>query len=68
MACIQGVYGDIYQRNGQFKEFFQTMKEIQEKVKKTIQDNTKKLKAKVDEKRTNVQFFVRDYVMIHLNK
>ena len=44
------------------------MKEIQEWVKKTIQDNTQKLKAKVDEKRTNIQFFVGDYVMVHFNK
>ena len=56
------------QRSGQAKYFFQTMKEIQDQVKKTIQDNTQKLKAKVDEKRKNVQFFVGDYVMIHLNK
>ena len=33
------------------KNFSQTMKEIQEQVKKTIQDNTQKMKAKVDERR-----------------
>ena len=45
---------DVDQRSGQTEYFIQTMKEIQEKVKKTIQDNTQKLKAKVDKKRKYV--------------
>ena len=35
---------------------------------KTIQDSTQKLKAKVDEKRKDIQFSIGDYVMVHLNK
>ena len=44
----------IEYRSGHAKDFSQTMKEIQEQVKKTIQDNTQKLKAKVDERRKNI--------------
>ena len=56
------------QISGQVEDFVQTMKEIQERVKKTIQENTIKLKAKVDEKKKDVQFSIGDYVMVHLNK
>ena len=59
---------DMDQRIGQVEEFFQTMKETQEQVKKTIQATTQKLKEKVDPKRQDVQFFIGDYVMVHLNK
>ena len=44
------------------------MKEIQDQVKRTKQDNTQKLKAKVDENRKDVHFSSGDYVMVHLNK
>ena len=37
-------------------------------MKKIIQDSTKKLKAKVDERRKDIQFIVGDYFMVHLNK
>ena len=37
-------------------------------MKNTIQDSTQKLKDKVDERRKDIQFSIRDYVMVHLNK
>ena len=49
-----GYIWDMDQRSGQAKDFVQTMKEIQEQVKKTIQANTQKLEGKVDEKRKDV--------------
>ena len=67
-VCDLRTLGDLDQRSGQAKDFFQTMKEIQDQVRQTIQENTQKLKATVDEKRRNIQFFVGDFVMVHLNK
>jgi hypothetical protein len=67
-VCELRCLGNMDQISGQAEDFVQTMKEIQEQVKKTIQDNTLKLKAKVDEKKKDVQFVVGDYVMVHLNK
>lgn len=64
ISCL----GNMDQISGQAEDFVQMMKEIQEKFKKTIQDNTLKLKAKVDEKKKDVQFSIGDYVMVHLNK
>lgn len=54
-------------RSGHAEDFTQTMKELQEQVKRTIQETTQKLKTKMGEKR-DVQFAVGDYVMVHLNK
>ena len=67
-VCELRTLGDLDKRIGQAKDFVQTMKEIQDQVRKTIQDNTQKLKAKLDEKRKDIQFVVGDYVMVHLNK
>ena len=60
--------GDMDHRCGQAEDFFQTMKEIQEQVKDTIQSNSQKLKAKVDEKRKDVHFSIGDYVKVHLKQ
>ena len=57
-VCELRYLDDMDLRSGQVEDFVQTMKEIQEKVKKTIQNNTQKLKAKVDEKRTNFSFLL----------
>ena len=46
--------GTMEFRSGHAEDFTQTMKEIQEKLKKTIQENTKRLKANVDEKKRDV--------------
>ena len=45
-------------RSGHAEVFSQTMKEIQEWVEKTIQDNTQRLKDKVDERRKEIQFSI----------
>ena len=60
--------GEIEYRSGRVEYFSQTMKEIQEKVNKTIQDNTQKVKVKVYERRKDIQFSIGDYIMVHLNK
>ena len=46
--------GTMESRSGDSKDFTQTMKEIQEQLNKTIQENTQKLKAEVDEKKRDV--------------
>ena len=50
-VCELRYLGDMDKRSGKFEDFVQTMKEIQKQVKNTIQDNTQKRKAKVDENR-----------------
>ena len=65
-VCELRTLGDLDQRSGQAKDFFQTMKEIQDQVRQTIQENTQKLKATMDEKRRNVQFSIGEFVMVHL--
>ena len=67
-VCDLSILGDLDQRSGQAEDIVQTMKEIQDQVRKNIQENTQKLKATMDEKRRNVQFVVGDFVMVHLNK
>ena len=44
------------------------MVEVYEQVKKTLQQNSLKVKAKADLKRRNVHFQVEDLVMVYLNK
>ena len=67
-VCELRDLGAMEHRSGHAEDFSQTMKEIQEKVKKTITEATHKLKAKVDMSRKDLQFAVSDYVMVHLNK
>ena len=58
----------LEKRSGHAEEFAQAMVEVHEHVRKTLQQNTLKVKAKVDLKRRNVQFQVGNMVMVHLNK
>lgn len=67
-VCELRDLGGMKYKSGNAKYFSQTMKEIQEQVKKNIQDNTQKLKAKVDERRKDIQFSIRDYFMTHSKK
>lgn len=60
--------GALEMKSGQAEDFTQTIKEVQEQVKKAILESTQKLKVKIDEKRREVQFKVGDYVMVHLSK
>ena len=53
-VCELRDLGGMKYRSGHAKDFSQTMKEIQEQVKQTIQDNTQKLIAKVDERRKDI--------------
>lgn len=53
-VCELRNLGGMEHRSGHAENFSQTMKEIQEQVKKTIQENTHKLKAKVDERRKDI--------------
>ena len=65
VVCELRDLGGMEHRSEHVEYFSQTMKEIQEQVKKTIQDNTQKLKAKVDEGRKDIQFPIGDYVIVH---
>lgn len=56
------------QKSGHSIDMAQSMKEIHEQVRKTLLDNSQKIKDKVDEKRRDVQFVVGDLVIVHLNK
>lgn len=44
------------------------MREVHESLRKTLTSNAKKLKHKVDDSMRDVQFEIRDLVMVHLNK
>ena len=46
--------GPMELKSGQAKDFTQTIKEVQEQVKKTMLESTQRLKAKMDEKRKEV--------------
>lgn len=67
-VCELRDLGSLEMKSGQAEDFTQTIKEVKEQVKKAILESTQKLKAKVDEKRREVQFKVGDYVMVHLSK
>ena len=43
--------GPMELKSGQAKNFTQTIQEVQEQVKKTMFESTKRLNAKMDEKR-----------------
>lgn len=60
--------GNATTRSGYVEDFAQSIKEIDESVKQALNDNTTKIKQKVDERRKNLQFQVGDLVMVHLNK
>ncbi|GLJ18319.1 hypothetical protein SUGI_0324190 [Cryptomeria japonica] len=62
------VIGSMEQRSGHVVDMAQSMKEIHEQVRKSLLDNSQRIKEKVDEKRRGVQFVVGDLVMVHLNK
>lgn len=44
------------------------MREVHEKVQKTLIDATQRIKAEADEGRKDIQFVVGDMVMVHVNK
>ena len=46
--------GPMELKSGQAKDFPQTIKEVQEKVSRTMLESTQRLKAKMDEKRKEV--------------
>lgn len=46
----------------------QSMKEVHEQVRKTLQDTLKKVKARMDASKRDVQFSVGEFVMVHFNK
>lgn len=56
------------QGSGYAEDFAQSMKEVHETVRKTLLDNTEKLKQKLDASKREVQFQAGDLVMVHLNK
>ena len=58
----------LEKRSGYAEEFAEAMVEVHEQVKKILQQNSLRVKAKVDLKRRNVQFQVGDLVMVHLKK
>ncbi|XP_057855213.2 uncharacterized protein LOC131064902 [Cryptomeria japonica] len=55
-------------RSAHVEEFVEAMLEVHKHVRKTLQQNSLKVKAKPDLKRRNVQFQVGDLVIVHLNK
>ncbi|GLJ45038.1 hypothetical protein SUGI_0947910 [Cryptomeria japonica] len=55
-------------RSGHVVDMDQSMKDIHEQVRQALQENSQRIKEKVDEKRKNVQFVVGDWVMVQLNK
>lgn len=55
-------------RSAQGEDFALTMKEIHDRLRETLQKNSKKYKEKSNERKRDVQYKVGDLVMAHLKK
>jgi len=55
-------------RSGYADSFAEAMKKIHQQVRDTLHQNSQKIKARVDQRRRDVQYQIGDMVMVHLNK
>ena len=73
MGCIQEVYelrylGNKERRSAEGEYFAISMHELQENIKKRLQESAEKYKQKANLKRREVHFQVGDLVMAYLKK
>ena len=72
MAYILGLYLSELEKgiqgSGYAKDFSQSMKQIHDSVRKTLTKNVDKLKKKVNTSKRDVHLYIRDLVMVYLNK
>ena len=54
--------------SGYVEDFFLSMKEVHDLVRKTLQKSNQKITQRVDEKKKDLKFQVGDLVMVYLNK